>query len=247
MLGAASLRASSASLAEKGSSGIHHAKSSVVIALHSRPGDELTPAIAPFSELLVQAEVHRVAQTGAATEVEDILAAEANTRSPTFRFRSIKRRTRCSPRRSRHRAPSRRCCRLRFAWRSRCSVGGIGVMNIMLVSVTWNAPARSGICAKALGGTQGRDPHTIPLSTAVPSSSLDRSGGGGVLVGGHRQPLQNRAASHRFIGWVTRSRSRFGDRDRPSASSSALLPPIRRGVAAPDRRRAPLRITRRHG
>jgi len=160
-------------LAQKGASGITN-QDDVVIAPYTAVQDELTGESSTFSQLLVQAK-STAALDNAAAEVEDILAAENHTTVANLPFAIINQGTLISTAQS---TSSTFTTLLGAVAAISLLVGGIGVMNIMLVTVT-ERTREIGI-RKAVGAPK---PAILAqfLFEAVLLSLI--GGGAGVLVG----------------------------------------------------------------
>ncbi len=118
-------------LATKGTSGVTN-QDNVIIAPYTAVQDELTGEASTFTELLVQGRSSSTLDL-AATEVEDILAAQDNTTVPNLPFTVVNQATLLSTATS---TSSTFTVLLGAVAAISLLVGGIGVMNIMLVSVT---------------------------------------------------------------------------------------------------------------
>ena len=118
-------------LATKGTTGLTN-QDAVVIAPYTAVQDELTGEASPFTELLVQGKSPSTLNL-AETEVEDILAAQNDTTVADLPFTVLNQATLLSTAES---TSSTFTVLLGAVAAISLLVGGIGVMNIMLVTVT---------------------------------------------------------------------------------------------------------------
>ena len=191
-------------LASKGSSGLQN-QDAVAIAPYTAVEDHLTGYSQSFSQLIVQGKSASTLNL-AQSEVENILAAQNDTTVADLPFQVLNQATLLSTAQA---TSSTFTVLLGAVAAISLLVGGIGVMNIMLVTVTGTHPRDrypQGDRRHEVG-----DPHPIPLRVGPPMSDR-RSGRCPHRC--RREPVQDRRRTAGDRAVLDRARLRRVDRRR---------------------------------